>query len=280
VKVLITGAGGFVGGNLARLLAQRCEVVPAVRGPGNSISPWQADLRFADEARELVERVRPDAVVHCAGDKNVARCNAQPVQAVQANALSTAYVATACQRIGARFVYLSSNHLWDGRGRRGGYRESDQPAPVDWYGRSKLLGEQMAAAYCPGALIVRSSMIYGPGCPVLRWAESALRGVGALEAYRDAYSTPTYVGDLARALLVWLNYGHSCVWHYGGPRRMNRVEFFTAVQRRWDWPGRVVPIRGHGDLPADCALNSGRAHKALGFTPHSLAEGLAEMERP
>jgi dTDP-4-dehydrorhamnose reductase len=274
-RILVTGAGGFVGGNLCRVMAESAEVIPAfhLRNVRCGIG-FVADLLARFSADGLVREARPDVVIHCAGDKDVRRCDDCPTEAMELNAIATGRLAAACDGK-CRFVYVSTNHLWDGN--RGMYTEADAPCPVDGYGRSKRAGEELASAECRGALIVRTAAVYGRDGPVMRWARRTLEMTGELAAWALAYSSPTLADDLAMAILGLLDRGAEGVRHFAGSERMNRFEFFDRARQCLGWPGRVVPVESCGTLPRDCSLDSSRTYAELGWQPRTLDAGLLAM---
>ena len=140
------------------------------------------------------------------------------------------------------------------------------------------MGEKMALMENPYSLILRSAAIYGPGSPVLKWAKETLERDGVLEAYAGAYSSPTYVGDLAEAMKRCIEQKVTGIHHFAGPQKMHRHQFFSACQRRFGWPGEVTRSMEHGNLPKDVSLRSVPTYTLLSYVPRGLEECLREME--
>jgi dTDP-4-dehydrorhamnose reductase len=147
--VLILGATGMLGHAVAAEFDTRFEVHATVRDPGSTAVPATSATLHGFSARaggdgldELVEHVRPAAVVNCIGLVKQLPIASDPVEAITINALLPHRIAVAAERAGARLVHVSTDCVFSGRltiPER--YRESDPPDPEDLYGRSKLLGE-------------------------------------------------------------------------------------------------------------------------------------------
>jgi dTDP-4-dehydrorhamnose reductase len=215
MRVAVTGAGGRLGRALVTALADA-----PFTGPGGPIAWTRADfdLDRPDAFVGLVERDRPEAVIHSAAWTDVDGCARDPELARRRNADATGELARACAAVGTDLVVVSTNEVFDGRRTDGrGYRPPDEPAPINPYGASKLEGERQAvAAYeraTGGALgIVRTAWLYGPPgndfpTKILAAADRARAAGEPLGVVGDEYGTPTYAHDLAEAIVELLGSG-------------------------------------------------------------------------
>ncbi len=157
MKVLLMGSSGQLGTDLVQTLADAGETC---------IAATRADADFTDPAalRALVSRERPDAVINSAAFHDVAGCEADPELARAVNSTAVEALARVCADTGARFMTVSTDYVFDGR-KQGGYVETDEPNPLNAYGRSKLEGEQRALAACPTSFVVRSQSLFGLAGP-------------------------------------------------------------------------------------------------------------------
>jgi dTDP-4-dehydrorhamnose reductase len=192
MKVLVTGAAG--------MLAH--ELVPVLGAAGHEVVALDRsalDVSDAAAVRRQVIRSAPDAVVQCAAYTAVDAAESDADAAFLVNADATRYVAEACHEAGALFVFPSTDYVFRGDGSRP-YRPEDPTDPINVYGRSKLAGEQ-AALEVPGALVVRTSWLYGRGGQ--NFVETMLR-LGRerdrLQVVDDQEGRPTWTRTLARVL--------------------------------------------------------------------------------
>ncbi len=155
LTILLFGKGGQVGWELQRSLAPLGRVVALDRDSTEYCG------NFTDPAglAATVEAVRPDVIVNAAAHTAVDKAESEAELAHAINAAAPGVLAAAAQRIGAWLVHYSTDYVFDGSGTRP-WRETDTPAPLNVYGRTKLEGERLIAAACPRHLIFRTSWVY------------------------------------------------------------------------------------------------------------------------
>jgi dTDP-4-dehydrorhamnose reductase len=208
MRVAVTGAGGRLGRALLAALGDA-----PFAGPAGPIA-WTReafDLDAPGTIGALLDRDRPEAVVHAAAWTDVDGCARHPDLALRRNADAVQVVAEATAPRGIDLVHLSTNEVFDGtRSRERGYRPDDPPSPGNPYGASKLAGEVAATAAYGGAparlAIVRTSWLYGPPgndfpSKVLAAAERATAAGEPLRVVGDEYGCPTFSHDLAEAIV-------------------------------------------------------------------------------
>jgi len=156
MRIMITGGRGMLARTLLQELAEH-ELVP--------VDMQEADITDAASVAALFDRVRPEAVIHCAALTQVDDCEAKRELAFRVNADGAGNVAAACRQFGARMIAISTDYVFAGDLERP-YRESDPAVGARTvYGQSKRAGEEQVFAQCPAALVCRISWLYGPGGP-------------------------------------------------------------------------------------------------------------------
>jgi nucleoside-diphosphate-sugar epimerase len=214
MKVLVTGASGFVGRALVEELRHAdaaYEVQPLGRQDGDLSQEGVAEAAVAD--------ARPDVIVHGAARIGVVRCEDEPELAVRSNVLATALVARAAAVRGARLVYLSTSDVY---GSAAVADEETPPAPESLYALTKLWGEQAAALYAPdGLAVLRLANPYGPGVDAGQ-AKGAvptmLRQADAGEpilVFRGEARAFCWIGDIVRAIRLVLEAGGEGTFNVG-----------------------------------------------------------------
>lgn len=237
-KPLVVGASGQVGAELFRVLTDAgcAEVLRSARLPHEGwLELDLAALRGPEDARAALDSIAPDLIV-CAGAMTfVDGCEDDPQAAFRANAHGPSALASYAGLRGLPFVYFSSDYVFEGSERNPGpYNELAPTKPLSVYGQSKLQGERAVLRVHPGALIIRTSWVYGPDAAGKNFISTLLRQLRAGERLRvpaDQVSTPTYNRDLAQATLSLLKSGASGVVHVTGPELMSRLELAQAVAR-------------------------------------------------
>jgi dTDP-4-dehydrorhamnose reductase len=209
VRVAVTGAAGRLG----RALVEALESAPFV-GPAGPIA-WSRpdfDLDRPDGFEALLDRDRPEVVVHAAAWTDVDGCARDPDLAAARNGHATGVLAAAAALRGADLIVVSTNEVFDGSRTDGlGYRPDDPPQPANPYGASKLAAEIAATdAYGsgegrPGLAIVRTAWLYGPPGgdfpdKIAAAAERARAAGQPLRVVGDEIGNPTSAADLAEAV--------------------------------------------------------------------------------
>lgn len=191
-RIVVTGAGGQLGRVLVRDLQKEHEVFGLTR----------ESLDVADRAavRERISKLRPSAVVNCAANNDVDGAEEDPKAAFTTNGFGVGALADAAAAVDAIFIHFSSDYVFDGRTSRP-YTEKDLPNPLSLYGASKLLGEVLAPR-APKHWILRLESVFGGEgrtSSIGKMAEMLAKGE-PVRAFYDRTVTPSYVGDVSRAV--------------------------------------------------------------------------------
>lgn len=211
MRVAVTGAGGRLG----RAVIGALEEAPFT-GPFGPIAWSRAifDLDAPDAAGALLDRDRPEVVVHCAAWTDVDGCAREPELALARNGRATGVLADAAAQRGIDLVVVSTNEVFDGRRADGlGYGPNDPTGPINPYGASKLAGESAAreayaapsTAGAPALGIVRTAWLYGPPgndfpAKILAAAERAAAAGEPLRLVADEVGSPSYSHDVAEGI--------------------------------------------------------------------------------
>lgn len=193
MRVLVTGAGGLLGREVVRQLRERGH-------DGVACDRRMLDITDARAANAVVGAEGPDAVLHCAAYTAVDDAEREPDLARHVNVDGTANLALAVAHVGARFVYVSTDYVFDGAAAEP-YTPDAPTNPVNVYGRTKLEGEH-AAQLAQDTVIARTSWVYGRGGS--NFASRALdraRAGEPLRAITDQRSVPTWVNDAADVMI-------------------------------------------------------------------------------
>lgn len=284
MRALVIGASGQVGAALwARLTARGHAGVGThhrIAQPGTR----RLDVGDASATAALIDDTAPDWVFCPAGLTHVDDCEDHPDQAFLINRDAPAAAARAAARRGAGFVYYSSEYVFDGLS--GPYREDDPVNPLSVYGRSKLEGERAVRAENPRALVVRTTVVYGPEPQGKNFVSQLLRRAQAGERMMvptDQRSSPTYNADLAAATVELAERGIAGVVHLAGPVVLDRHAFALAACEVFDLdPSFLVAVttadlRQRAARPLNAGLRSERARALLETVLRGPKEGLAAL---
>ena len=275
---MVLGASGQLGHALVKRLGGRLS-------PGLAPSRRELDLVDTDAVAAFLERWAPDAIVNAAGFTDVVLAESPPVRETvfRLNRDLPATLARTCHRLGMRLLHVSTDFVFDGE-RGTPYRESDSPRPMQVYGLSKLAGENEVLSRDPGALVVRTSTLFGPAPrPRPNFVDAVLaraRSLAVIDVVEPPVSSPTYAPDLAEALLGLLEGEVSGLLHVTNSGQCTRFELATAVVEAAGLAHRVrvVPRTTVADAirrPAYSVLDTSRYASVAGAPLRSWREALA-----
>jgi dTDP-4-dehydrorhamnose reductase len=298
MKLLVVGAAGQVGQSVVRRASAHGDTVVAAyksRTPvAGGANVEQLDKSDRERCREVVGRLRPDVVVDTGALHNVDYCESHPDEAFGVNRDGTRNLAQAAEQVGARFVFVSTDFVFDGH-KQGPYQEADVPSPESTYARSKLEGEVAAARSNRLAAVVRPSVIYswldsrnrqasssGKGINFGTWlVEEVARG-RPVRVVQDQIASPTLADDLAEALLDVTRAGRTGTFHAAGATACSRYDFSVALVRRLGLDAQLVTPVATADLHqvARRPLNSSLSSERLAAeTGHRMLELSSALDR-
>jgi dTDP-4-dehydrorhamnose reductase len=288
--MLITGASGLLGANLALQWSDAGIDLTGlyhshpVGAPG--FAARRVDLLDEAAVRSTVRDLAPGWIIHCAAATNVDWCEAQPEQARRVNADGAGVVAATARDAGAGMIHISTDSVFDGE--RGGYAESDIPAPVNAYARSKLAGERAVLAAHPGALVVRTT-IFGwnaqPKRSLAEWALARLEAGEDVPGWEDVTFNPLLVNDLGDLLLAAMERGLRGIYHFAGGNTMSKYAFAQSVARTFGYdesrvrPTSVEDVAFAAPRPRNTTLAVDKACDALGRPMPTVEAGLARFRQ-
>lgn len=258
MKLLVTGAAGMLGR----------DVMLAAGNAGHAIVGYgRAELDVTDPGQldRRLELERPDVVINCAAWTDVDGAEDAEDAAFAVNGSGAGNVAAAAAKVEARIVHISTDYVFDGV-KGAAYVESDQPAPLSAYGRTKLAGEEAVAAANKRHFIVRSAGLFGIGGrnfvdTMLRLSEAQ----SEVTVVRDQVGSPTYTWHLAYGvvrLIEGIEYG---IHHMAAGEQCSWYEFAREIFEQANVECRVLSITSDefgaaAPRPAFSALVSQREH--------------------
>ncbi len=237
MKILITGSSGMLGQALCGELSGKCEVagldVERVQSTEYRVQKFiKCDITEREKTIAAIAAIKPDVVIHTAAYTDVDGCEQNPKEAHKVNALGTETIALACRKCRSLLCYISTDFVFDGK-KESAYLESDQPRPLNIYGRSKLAGERYVQTILKEFLIVRSSWLFGQGgknfvLTILKKAQTEK----IIEVVSDQFGSPTYAQDLAEAVsnLIDLTAGPRGIYHITNSGSCSWYEFAQAIK--------------------------------------------------
>lgn len=287
MKILVTGVAGQLGHDVMNELAARghegvgSDLAPAYSGiaDGSAVTgmPYVAmDITNEQQVRQVMDQVRPDAVIHCAAWTAVdlaEDADKQPkVRAI--NVDGTAHLAAACKAQDCKMMYISTDYVFNGQGQTPWQPDCKDYQPLNFYGETKLGGELAVSSRLEKYFIVRIAWVFGlNGKNFIKTMLQLGKTHDKLRVVCDQIGTPTYTLDLARLLADMIEsdkYGYYHATNEGG--YISWYDFACEIFRQAGLPVQVdaVTTAEYGASKAARPFNSRLDKSKLaenGFTP-------------
>ncbi|SHI65480.1 dTDP-4-dehydrorhamnose reductase [Hymenobacter daecheongensis DSM 21074] len=295
-RLLITGSNGLLGQKLVALLHQHSAVtlIATSRGP-NKLAALYPHVRFvpldvtsAEQVNQVLDQERPTHLIHTAAMTQVDECELNREACWLQNVTATQHLVAACARLAVHLTHVSTDFIFSGE--EGPLAEEAVPAPVNFYGESKLAAELLVRASRGPWAIVRTVLVYGTAhnygrTNIVQWVRDSLRAGQHIEVVDDQFRTPTLAEDLAQGCWLVAQQNATGIYHISSselltPYQMARqvADYFGLDQtliERVDASTFTQPAR----RPARTGFIISKAQRELGYQPHSFAEGIALLAR-
>ncbi len=284
-RVYITGASGFVGRHLLKSAPADVQILAQYhRTPINQVRDncqiVQQDL--TQDSLAVVRDFQPEVILHVAAQSSIDACELNPDTARAINESATRRLAELAEALGARFIFTSSDVVFDGQ--RGNYREDDPVNPINVYARTKIAAEQLIQETVSDYVIIRPGLIYGRslnGHPnFTEFMYKSLKAGKPVFLFTDQYRTPILVDTLVHILWQMAFRSERGIFHVGGGNRLSRLEMGRAMCRLFNLPEaliRGIPSAEGKQVaprPLDTSLNSSRIQQLLQITLPTFEEGI------
>ena len=285
MKVLVTGAAGFLGTKVMKLLKEDFDLIGTDKdGRRGSL---KMDITDMEEISSVMNRTKPDVVLHLAGITDVDRCEADKRLAKKINAEGTKNIIKACEEIDAKIIYASTDFIFDGE--KGDYKEDDKPNPLSYYAETKLEAENLVRKSDLRYLIIRPEVLYGYNGDgsersFSNWVYVSLKDKKEIRVVDDHFNTPTLVDDIAEAIKILIKKNREGIYHVAGPDRLSRYDMAVKIADAFGFdknlikPIKTAELKQKAKRPRDSSLNTEKL-KREGIIMHKFKDGLKIMKK-
>jgi len=285
-KLLVTGASGLLGSKLVELARKNYTVVPLHNIKPLHSNSLKLNITEGTNVFNLFNKLKPNIVIHTASETNVDKCEVEKEHAWKVNVEGTRNIALACSKIKAKLIYISTDYVFDGK--KGNYKEKDEPNPINYYGITKLEGESQVIRHCQNYVILRTSVLYGwhPWKQTFAtWVINQLKHEKEIAAVQDHYNSPTLTDNLAEITIETVEKNLQGLFHASGSERISRYEFAQEIAKTFRLNSRLIkPIKMNqlmawtAKRPKDSSLNTSKIQKQLKTKPLNIRDGLKKMK--
>lgn len=230
MKILITGSSGLLGSDIAFTLEKNnIEVIRQCRRPRNGFVA--ADITSPDGIA-LIAELEWDAIIHSAALKDPDKCENEKDATFRTNVSATEKLASLAAARNARFIYISTDYVFPGT--KPPYSESDKPSPINFYGESKLMGEEKVSSICKDYRILRIPILYGiraglKNSALLHTPINLLLSGKECPMEDSIVRYPTYTEDVAGAALLLIDKGAPGIYHFSGEDNLTKFGICSLI---------------------------------------------------
>ncbi len=236
--ILVTGSNGQLGKELQQL----ADAYPQYR----FVFASREDLKLHHYG--LVENffiaTKPHYCINCAAYTAVDKAESEQDMAMLVNGEAVGNLAAICKKYNTKFIHISTDYVFDGESETP-YKEDDVTGPINTYGRSKLLGEQLCLKEDSDAIIIRTAWVYSSfGHNFVKTMMRLMSERNELNVVADQVGSPTYAADLAKAILDIIACGkwESGIYHYSNEGKISWYDFAQAIKEITGSKAIVHPI--------------------------------------
>lgn len=283
MKFLVTGAAGLVGSQVVKDLTKQNHIVYSCYNnsiPQNGI-PTKLDLTNQNDIKNILNKIRPDRVIHLAALTGVDLCETEQNLAMTINAKATETLANESAKLNVFFVYVSTDYVFDGK--IGMKKENDLPNPLGFYGKTKLEGEIALNSLASGWCIVRTSTPFGihptkKSFPL--WVKENLESKKEISVLTDQFTSPTYVPNLSQMLIEIATRQITGIIHLAGATKISRCAFAEMIADNLQLdktllhPAKISEMNWKAQRPMDSSLDISIATEILEEKPQKLEQSL------
>jgi dTDP-4-dehydrorhamnose reductase len=288
MKILITGASGFLGGYLAQAAQGKGELLGTywehpVAMPGVELQ--RMDLTNLVAVAQFVRKIKPRIILHSAALANLDTCEVQKDLAWRTNVDAARMMAAVARELNSRLIHVSTDMVFDGK--KGNYAEDDPLEPISYYGYSKRAAEEAVLRAYPEALVVRVALLYGfsvaGGNSFSAEIFNRLRAGQKVKVFADQFRTPIWASNAARAIMELAAQDRAGILHLAGTERISRADFARELARQIGADLNLLEAVSMHEVnwlvprPQDVSLNTEVAQHILQTPLLDCREGIKQM---
>jgi dTDP-4-dehydrorhamnose reductase len=246
----------------------------------------QLDITNRSDVKSLISSFQPNVILNAAGATNVDWCESNREEAWKVNVTAVENLAEASRKVAAQLIHVSTDYIFDGKS--GPYDETAKPNPLGYYGKTKLASENAIRSAAIQHTIVRTLVLYGSGIGVKAnfalWVVNSLKAGKQIQVVDDQFGNPTFVGDLAIAMIKAFELNREGIFHVGGGDQLSRYDFALLAAEVFNLDTSLIKRIKTSDLvqassrPMVSGFITLKAETQLGMRFLTVKEGLTLLK--
>lgn len=273
MKILITGADGYVGGGLMQHLPSDGNTIIPIgyKHRDESSTIYSLDLTDFRETNLYIKHVQPDIIIHLAGNKDVVRCESDKTFSRKINYETSKNIVEQCSARRIRLIYISTDYVFNGVD--GPFHELSLAIPATQYGKDKLATENLIIGLSDYA-IIRTAGIFGLNNDFVETVIKKLKQKSVFHAYTNLKNNPTFIKDLSSMLQIIVGKKHIGTFHCAGSESIARYDFAVKVSKAFQLEQSFI-VPTNLDLlndvrPFDLSMDCIWTYRSLKYFPKDI----------
>lgn len=296
-KILLTGANGLLGQKLVKLIAAQEGFRLIATGRGENRNPvyedtpytyLQMDITDSEQVMNIISKEKPEYIIHTAAMTNVDECEEDKEGCWKNNVEAVKYLVEAAEKNNVFFLHLSTDFIFDGIS--GPYNEEAEPAPVSYYGESKLEAERIVQNASVKWAIARTVLVYGLAYDMSRsniilWVKKSLEDKKTIQVVNDQWRTPTLAEDLAMGCFLIVKNNATGIFNISGKDLLNPYQMAVMTANYFQLDSSLITetdgtsFQQKAKRPPKTGFDISKAQKVLGYNPCSFEQGIEILSR-
>lgn len=293
MRILVTGANGLLGQKLSQLLDSKdnIDLIATARSPLSiELKRGQfhlLDITNPDSVESVITATQPDIIINTAAMTQVDDCETEREKCWLSNVTAVEYLVRACKENNVKLIHVSTDFIFDGT--HGPLKEDDKPSPVNFYGESKLAGEQVIMSSEIDWAIARTVLVFGITTDLSRsnivlWVKQSLEKGKTINVVNDQWRTPTLAEDLAEGCFLLAQKKAKGIFHISGAEMMTPFDIAVKTAEFFKLDKSLIKSTDSNTFkqtaarPLKTGFDISKAKEQLGYRPHSFIEGLTLLD--
>jgi len=293
MRIMITGCHGLLGQSVLKMFLKSTDYEILATAKENKtfldfggFDYTMLDITIRSDVKNLVVYFRPDVIINTAAYTNVDGCELNRELAWRVNVEGVRNLVHSARRVDAKLIHISTDYIFDGK--NGPYSEDARPNPINYYGRTKLASENEIKIGGIRFAILRTNVLYGVGKNVKSnfalWLYQKLSNGENIKVVTDQIGNPTYVDDLAFAILKVVEFDKEGIYNVGGRDFVDRYTFAVRFAEIFEFdknlitPVKTSELNQIAPRPLKSGLITLKAEAELGLKPYGVEDGIREFK--
>jgi dTDP-4-dehydrorhamnose reductase len=295
IKILITGSNGLLGQNLIDLFlkdTKNYEIFGFSKGKNRSgrtdFEYHALDITNQQLLEEKTKQIKPNFIINTAAMTNVDACENDKASCYDLNVNVVQYLTAICSEINAHLIHISTDFIFDGK--KGNYTEDAVPNPLNYYGETKLLSEEVLQKSTINYTILRTILVYGlvndmSRSNIVLWVKESLEKKKEITIVDDQFRTPTYVEDLALACKISIDKKATGIFNISSNQTLSIYEIAQEIAAAFQLDKTLInpistsTLNQTAPRPSITGFDLTKTNNVLGFYPKSFKEDLQRFKQ-